>query len=111
MCVCVCVCVLVAQSCPLFLTPQIVACQASLSMEFSRQEHWSGLPFSSPEDLPDPGIQPRCPASQADSLPFELQGSSNSQEHLVIKEGDGSIEELEKILRQVTVGCSQRAWG
>ena len=58
------------------------------------------MPFSSPEDFPDPGIQPWFPALQADSLPFELQGSHNSQEHFVIKEGDGSIEELEKILRQ-----------
>ena len=80
-------------------------------MEFSRQEHWSGLPFSSPEDFPDPGIQPWFPALQADSLAFELQGSRNSQEHFVIKKGDGSIEELEKILSQVSVGCSQRAWG
>ena len=41
---------------------------------FSRQEYWSGLPFPSPEDLPDPGIEPRSPASQAASLLFELQG-------------------------------------
>ena len=41
---------------------------------FSRQEYWSGLPFPSPEDLPDPGIEPRSPASQADSLLLELQG-------------------------------------
>jgi len=38
-------------------------------MEFSRQEYWSGLPFLSPGDLPDPAIEPRCPALQADSLP------------------------------------------
>ena len=44
-------------------------------MEFSRQESWSGLPFPSPEDLPNPGMEPWSPASQADSLPFELQGS------------------------------------
>ena len=43
-------------------------------MGFSRQEYWSGLPFPSPEDLPDPGIEPKSPALQADSLPFELQG-------------------------------------
>ena len=54
--------------------PQTIACQASLSMEFSRQEYWSGLPFPSPEPLPNPGIEPWSPASQADSLPFELQG-------------------------------------
>ena len=49
--------------------------QASLSMEFSRQEYWSGLPFPSPGELPNPWIEPWSPASQADSLPFELQGS------------------------------------
>ena len=41
-------------------------------MEFSRQEYWSGLPFPSPEDLPDPGIEPRSPALQADTLLSEL---------------------------------------
>jgi len=42
-------------------------------MEFSRQGYWSGLPFLSPSDLPNPGIEPWAPASQADSLPFELR--------------------------------------
>ena len=51
----------------LFATPQTVARQALLSMEFSRQEYWSGLPFPSPGDLPDPGIK-GSPALQADSL-------------------------------------------
>ena len=46
----------------LFATPRTVASQAPLSMGFSRQEYWSGLPFPSPEDLPDPGIKPRSPA-------------------------------------------------
>ena len=62
---------LVAKSCPTILTSWIVACQAPLSMEFSRQEYWSGLPFP-PGDLPDPGIEPRSPALQVDSLPTEL---------------------------------------
>ena len=57
------------------MTSWTVACQAPLSMEFSRQEYWSGLPFPSPGDLPDPGIDPGSPALQADSLPSELQGS------------------------------------
>ena len=56
-------------------TPQTVAHQAPQSMGFSRQEYWSGLPCPSPRDLPDPGIEPKSPAWQADSLPFELQGS------------------------------------
>ena len=45
-----------------------------LSMEFSRPEYRSGLPFPSPGDLPDPGIKPRSPALQTDSLPFEPLG-------------------------------------
>ena len=49
--------------------------QAPLSMEFSRREYWSGLQFPPPEDLPDPGVEPWSPASQADSLPLELHGS------------------------------------
>ena len=49
-----------------------IDCQAPLFMRFSRQEYWSGLPFPSPGDLPHPGIKPRIPALQADSLPTEL---------------------------------------
>ena len=58
----------------LFVIPWTVAYQAPLSMEFSRQEYWSGLPFPSPEDLPDPGIKPRSPTLQADTLPSEPPG-------------------------------------
>ena len=58
----------------LFAIPWTVVYQASLSMGFSRQEYWSGLPFPSPGDLPDPGIEPRSPALQADTLPSELPG-------------------------------------
>ena len=58
----------------LFATPWTVAYKAPLSMEFSRQEYWSGLPFPSPGDLPDPGIKPRSPALQADALPSEPPG-------------------------------------
>ena len=49
-------------------------------MEFSRQEYWSGLPFPSPGDLPNPGIKPGSPALQAYSLPMELQGKILIQE-------------------------------
>ena len=56
------------------MTPWTVACQAPLSMGFSRQEYWSGLPFPSPGDLPDPGIEPGSSALQANSLLTELQG-------------------------------------
>ena len=58
----------------LFLTPWTAAHQALLSMRFSRQGYWSGLPFPSPGDLSNPGIDPGSPALQADSLPTELQG-------------------------------------
>ena len=58
----------------LFMTPGAVACQASQSMEFSRQEYWSGFPCSYPGDLPNPGIEPRSPALQTDSLLTELLG-------------------------------------
>ena len=55
-------------------TPWTIACQASLPMELSRQEYWSGLPFPSPEDIPNPEIKPRSPALQANSLPSEPLG-------------------------------------
>ena len=54
------------------MNPWTVALQVPLSMGFSRQECWSGLPFPSPGDLPDPGIEPGSPTLQADSLPSEL---------------------------------------
>ena len=58
----------------LFVTPWTVAYQASSSMGFSRQEYWSGLPFPSPGDLPNPGIEPRSSAFQADALTSEPPG-------------------------------------
>ena len=62
------VALLVTQFCPTVWDPTTVAHQAPLSIGLSRKECWSGLPFPSPEDLPDPGIEPRSPALQADSL-------------------------------------------
>ena len=63
---CVKVCVKSLSRVWLFVTPWTVAYQAPLSMGFSRQEYWSGLPFPSPGDLPNPGVKPRSPALQAD---------------------------------------------
>ena len=57
-----------------FVTPWTVAREAPLSMGFPRQEYWSGLPFHSPGNLPNPGIKPMFPALQADSLPTEPSG-------------------------------------
>ena len=61
-------------------------------MEFSRQEYWSGLPFPSPGDLPDPGIEPGSPALQVDSLPSEPPGkpyldylTSVGKEHFMLE--------------------------
>ena len=58
----------------LFATPWTVAYQAPLSMRFSRQEYWSGLPFPSPGGLPDPGIKPGSPALESDALTSEPPG-------------------------------------
>ena len=60
------------QSCPTLCNPMDY--QAPLSMEFSRQEYWSGLPFPSPGDLPNPGMEPVSPALQEDALPSEPPG-------------------------------------
>ena len=64
-----CVCVCVAQSCPTLKLNGLVAYQTPLSMEFSRQEYWSGLPFPSPGDLPGPLFKPAFPAMQTNYLP------------------------------------------
>ena len=58
----------------LFATPWTVAYQAPPSMEFSRQQYWNGLPFPSPGDLPDPGIEAGSPTLQADASPSEPPG-------------------------------------
>ena len=66
-----------------FATPWTVAYQAPPSTEFSRQEYWSGLPFPSPGDLPDPGIKPRYPAFQVDALPSEPPGKPTEAHYIV----------------------------
>ena len=65
----------VIKSCPTLATAWTIAHQAPLSMGFSRQEYWSGLPFPSPGDLSHSGIEPGSPALQADSLPTEPGGN------------------------------------
>ena len=74
---------LVAKS---FETSWTVAHQAPLSMGFPRQEYWSGLPFPSPGDLPDSGIEPTSPTLQVDSLPLSHQRSSFKTEIWIQKE-------------------------
>ena len=67
-------CLCVFSCAQLLMTPWSVACQAPMPMEFSMQEYWSGLPFPSPGDLPNPGIEPRSPALQAGALTSEPPG-------------------------------------
>ena len=67
-------CCLVTKSCPILCNPWTITHQAPPFMGFPRQEYWSGLPFPTSGDLPDPGIKPRSPALQADSLPFKPLG-------------------------------------
>ena len=75
------------------MTPWTVACQAPLSMKFSRQEYWSGLPFPSPGDLPNQGVEPMSHALQADALPSEPPGKPlgrlNAQELMLSNCGTG----------------------
>ena len=63
-----------------FASPYTTVHQTPLSMGFPRQEYWNGLPFPSPGDLPDPGIELQSPALQADSIPSEPLGKLESQE-------------------------------
>ena len=76
-----CVCAQSLSHVPLFVTPWTIAPQVPLSMGFSGQDYWGGLPFPSPRDLPNPGIElvsPVSPALQVDSLPAEtLYGNSS----------------------------------
>ena len=74
----------------LIATPWTIACQASLSMEISRQEFWNGLPFPFPGDLPKPGTEPRSPALQVDSLLSEPPGKPKNT-------GVGSLSLLQGI--------------
>ena len=72
------------------MTPCTVAQQAPLFMGFSRQEYWSGLPFPSPGNLPYPGIQPRSPALQTDSLLTELPGEGGQAAVSLTPDADGT---------------------
>ena len=69
----------------------IVACQAPLSMGFSRQEYWSGLPFPSLRHLSNPGVEPVSPTLQADSLPSEQPGKSMTNLDSILKSRDVTL--------------------
>ena len=90
----------VAQSCPTLCHPMDWSLEPGRlqSMEFSRQEYWSGLPFPSPGDLPDPGIEPRSPALQVDALTSEPPGKlSHKKEHIWVSSNE--VDELEPIIQ------------
>ena len=69
-----------------------VAQQTPQPMEFSRQEYWSGLPFPSPGDLPDPGTEPGAPALQADTLPSEPPGKPSATSCLTVLSERGTLK-------------------
>ena len=74
--------------------------QAPLSMGFPRQEYWSGLPFPSPGNLPDPGIEPRSPALQADTLTSQPPGKPLGSDKF----------RLDKDLQVGSVRCDEESW-
>ena len=90
----------------LFATPWTVAYQVPPSMGFSKQECWSGLPFPSPGDLPNPGIEPGSPALQADALPSEppekpLISSDRFKRHLLL--GRKAMTNRDSILKSKVI--------
>ena len=93
----------VTQSCPTLATPWTTAHQAPLSMRFSRQEYWSGLPFPSPGDLPNPGIEPGSPTLQADALTSELLGKQECPNHRII----ALISHASKVMLKILNGRLQ----
>ena len=89
------------------VTPWTIACQAPLSMEFSRQGYWSGLPFPFPEHLPDPGIEPGPPAWQVVALPSELLGKSNI---VLPKQTEKPLLQQEVTKKTTTKGFQSNRW-
>ena len=80
-------------------SPWTVALQASLSMAFSRQEYWSGLPFPSPGDFPNRGIKPGSPALQADSLPSVPPGKPSG---MVISRMSGTVIKPKSVFLEIS---------
>ena len=97
----------VAQLCLTLCDPWTVAHQAPPSMVFSRQEYYSGLPFPSPGDLPDPGIEPRSPTLQADALTSVPPGKLIKDKEIVNSEVRGLHDRQELFASEsVTTFCS-----
>ena len=92
----------------LFETPWTVAYQGPLSMGFSRQEYWSGLPFPSPGDLPNPGIKPGSPELQADALSFEppekkAKSTANQLCHAIISKMHPQLRRGENVKNKASL--------
>ena len=85
----------------LFVTPWTVAYKAPLSMEFSRQEYWNGLPFPSPGDLPDSGIEPKYPALLADALLSEPPGKSMYKMEIIIVPSSSVVKRLKGVSKYI----------
>ena len=98
----------------LFATPWTVACQAPLSMGFSRQEYWSGLPFPSPGDLPNPGIEPGSPALEVDALTSEPPGKHHMctiyQKITIVMIANGEWCQIRAIQRRFNFWTRDQAW-
>ena len=94
---------LVAKSCPTLSTPWIVACQAPLSMGFSRWDFWNGLPFPPPGGLTDPGIKPGSPALQAGSLLTKQFLDEETNENCSVSFSSGNV--IIKISSQLECVC------
>ena len=90
----------VAQSCPTLCDPWTVAHQVPLSMGFSRKEYWSGLPFPSPGDLPNPGIESGSPTLQADALTSDPPGKPQNTYTQQILRFTHLNEEFQRIARR-----------
>ena len=91
----------------LFVTPRTVACQPPLSMEFSRQEYWSGLPFPSPGHLPNPGIEPGSPAVKAKGLWVQNSNFFISPSELIATLISLSNNQKDTLWTQSPRGCKQ----
>ena len=96
------------------VTPWSLACQVPPSMGFSRQEYWSGLPFPSPGDLPDPGIKPRSPTLQADALISMMRLCNRIWQELPAPSIQGQLQILlgprQATWREQTDGQNPEAW-
>ena len=91
-----------------FAAPWTVAHQAPLSMGFSRQEYWSGLPFPPPGDLPNPGIESGSPALEADALPSEPPGKSKGRRKTPLTEKvSKNVEDIAQLLCECKVELVQ----